>query len=98
LSQFSTKRKGNEGDDGAGDWINTSPVDELEEDELDDEDLEALAEIDKDRQASDEAEIQNLAREVDEDMRFFVATGERKLGEAALLKVWSTCALRCYTD
>jgi hypothetical protein len=87
LSQFSTKRKSNDGDDSAGDWINTLPANEMDEDEIDDEDLEAAKEMDKDRQASDEAEIQDLAQEVDEDMQFFVATGERKLGEAALLKV-----------
>jgi hypothetical protein len=58
-----------------------------DEDELDEEDLEAEKETDKDRQASDDAEIQDLAREVDEDLRFFVATAERELGEAALLKV-----------
>lgn len=72
---------------GAGDWIDTSPVDETD-DEMDDEELEAANETDKDRQASDDAEIQDLAREVDEDARFFVSTAERKLGEAALLKVW----------
>ena len=54
---------------------------------MDDEDLEATKKTDKDRQASDEAEIQDLAQEVDEDMQFFVATGEHKLEEAALLKV-----------
>jgi len=51
----------NEGDDmGAGDWIDTSPVDEM-----DDKEIEAANETDKDRQASDNAEIQDLAREVD---------------------------------
>jgi hypothetical protein len=59
----------------------------MDDDEMDDEDLEAANEIDKDRQASDEAEIQDLARDVDEDMQFFVATAERKLGQAALVKV-----------
>ena len=87
MSQFSAKRKRNDGDDGTGDWIETSPADEIDEDEMDNEDLEATKEMDKDCLASDEAEIQDIAQEVDEDMRFFVATGERKLGEAALLKV-----------
>jgi hypothetical protein len=54
---------------------------------MDDEDLEAAKEMDKDREASDEAEIQELAQEVDEGMEFFVSARERKLGEAALLKV-----------
>ena len=87
--QFSTKRKRNDSDDSAGNWVDTAPVDEMEENEMDDEDLEAIKETDKDREASDEAEIQDLSQEVDEDMQFFVATAERKLGEAALLKVRS---------
>ena len=86
MSQFSAKRKSNDGDDSTGDWIGL-PADEIDEDEMDDEDLEAIKEMDKDRQASDEAEIRELAQDVDEDMQFFFATGERKLGEAALLKV-----------
>ena len=69
MSQFSTKRKSKNGDESAGDWIDTSAADETDEDdELDDEDIEAAMEMDKDRQASDEAEIQDLAREVDDDM------------------------------
>jgi hypothetical protein len=87
LSQFSTKQKSNDNDDSAGDWINTSPANEMDEDEMDDEDLKAAKEMDKDHQASNEAEIQDLAQEVDKDMQCFVATGERKLGKAALLKV-----------
>jgi hypothetical protein len=87
LSQFSTKRTRNEGDD-TGDWID-SPANEPDDDDMDDEDLEAVKEMDKDRQASDEVEIQDLAQEVDEDMQFFVATGECRLGETALLKVRS---------
>jgi hypothetical protein len=59
----------------------------MEENEMDNEDLEALEEMDKDCEASNDAEIQHLAQEVDEDMQFFVGTGEWKLGEAALLKV-----------
>ena len=71
----------------------------MEEDEMDDEDLEAMKEMDKDREASDKAEIQDLSWEVDEDMWFFIAMGERKLREVALLKVWSIQASwRCDTD
>ena len=44
--------------------------------------------MDKDRKASDKAEIQELAQEVDEGMEFFVAAREHKAREAALLKVW----------
>jgi hypothetical protein len=87
LSQFFTKRKSNDGDDSAGNWIDTSPANEIDEDKMDDKDLEAAKEMDKDCQASNQAEIQDPAQEVDEDMQSFVATGERKLGEAALLKV-----------
>ena len=54
---------------------------------MDDEDIEAAKEMDKDRQASDEAEIQELVQEVDEGMEFFVAARKHKAGEAALLKV-----------
>lgn len=43
----------------------------MDEDEMDDKDLEAAKEMDKDHQASDEAEIQDLAQEVDKDMQFF---------------------------
>jgi hypothetical protein len=60
----------------------------MEEDELDDEDLEAMKEMDKDHEASDEAEIQDLSQEIDKDMRFFVATGEQKLGEAVRFVIW----------
>jgi hypothetical protein len=88
LSQFTTKRKASnedEDDTGAGDWIDTLPVDEM-----DDEELEAANEVDKDRQASDNAEIQDISRDVDFDSRFFVSMAERKLGEGALLKVCKT--------
>jgi hypothetical protein len=40
----------------------------MEEDKLDDEDLEAMKEMDKDCEVSDEAEIQDLSWEIDEDM------------------------------
>ena len=54
---------------------------------MDDEDLKAAKEMDKNRQASNKAEIQELAQEVDEGMEFFVAARERKVGEVVLLKV-----------
>jgi hypothetical protein len=58
-----------------------------------------MKEMDKDCEVSDEAEIQDLSWEIDEDMWFFVATEERKLGEAVLLKIQSTRASwRCVTD
>lgn len=92
MSQFSTKRNkaANEGDDDVGgDLIDTSPVDEMDN-EIDDEDVEAANEIDKDREACDDAEIQDISRDVDFDRRFLVSTAERKLGEGALLKVCKT--------
>ena len=49
MSQFLMKQNkaSNEGDDmGAGNWIDTSPVDEM-----DDKEIEAANEMDKDRQA-----------------------------------------------
>jgi hypothetical protein len=40
---------------------------DLGDDELDDEELEVQAEHNKDRKASDDAEIQDLAEEVERD-------------------------------
>ena len=54
---------------------------------MDDEDLEAAKEMDKDRQASNKAEIQELAQEVNEGMEFFAAARDHKVEEAALPKV-----------
>jgi hypothetical protein len=50
--------------------------------------LEADEEVDKDRQASDEQEIQELADEVDADDRFFVGANDLELGRSAMNKVW----------
>jgi len=62
-------------------------MDEDEADQLNDDELEAEEEIDKDRQASDEQEIQDLADEVDADIRFFVGMSDLELGRSAMTKV-----------
>jgi hypothetical protein len=49
--------------------------------------LEADEEIDMDRQASDEQEIQELANEVDADVRFFIGSSDLELGRSAMSKV-----------
>ena len=73
--------------DDALDSILEVDPDDLDSDEPDDEDLEAQAECDKDREASDQAEIQDLAKEVERDARFFVGAADTALGRSALLKV-----------
>lgn len=67
--------------------MDADDVDELEEEETDEAELEADEEIDKDRQASDEREIQELADEVDADIRFFVGASDLELGRSAMTKV-----------
>jgi len=62
-------------------------ADEIEDEEMDEPELEADEEIDKDRQASDEREIQELADEVDADVRFFVGESDLQLGRSAMIKV-----------
>jgi hypothetical protein len=69
-------------------------AEDLGDDELDDEELEAQAELDKDREASDDAEIQDLAEEVERDAQFFVGAADSALGRSALLKV---CFMKCLT-
>jgi hypothetical protein len=49
--------------------------------------LEADEEIDIDWQASDEQEIQELADEVDADVRFFIGSSDLELGRSAMSKV-----------
>jgi hypothetical protein len=71
--------KTNDGDDSAGDWIHTLPSDGMDEDEMDEEDLAATIEMDKNCQASDKEEIQDLAKDIDEDMQFFIAQGNANL-------------------
>ena len=66
----------------------------MDDDEPDDEELEAQAELDKDREASNSAEIQDLAEEVERDARFFVGAAESALGRSSLLKV---CFVKCLT-
>jgi hypothetical protein len=61
------------------------------DDDPDDEELEAQAEVDKDREASDAAEIEDLVREVEEDVQFFVGAADGALGCSALLKDHKAC-------
>jgi hypothetical protein len=49
--------------------------------------LEADKEVDKDWRASDEREIEELANEVDADLRFFVEASDLELGRSAMTKV-----------
>jgi hypothetical protein len=74
-------------DDSAFDSILEADEDEEDEGELDEKELEAQAEVDKDREASDDAEIQDLAKEVERDIRFIVGAADAALGRSALLKV-----------
>ena len=62
-------------------------VEEQEDDEP--EDLEGDEEIDEDWRASDEKEIEELGKEVDENIPFFVGTGDLELGWSAMTKVHS---------
>jgi hypothetical protein len=77
--QFSAKKKSTDNDAIFSD-VDANDVDELEEEKMDEAELEADEEIDKDRQASDEREIQELADEVDTDIRFFVGASDLELG------------------
>ena len=67
--------------------MDADDVDELEDEETDEADEEADEEIDKDQQASDKWEIQELADEVDADIRFFVGASDLELGQSAMTKV-----------
>jgi len=67
--------------------VDADDVDELEDEETDEAELEADEEIDKDRQASDEREIQELADEVDADICFFIGASDLELGWSAMTKV-----------
>ena len=73
--------------DSTFDPILEADSDDLDEDELDKEDLEALAEVHKDCEASDDAEIQDLAKEIERDVHFIVGAADAALGRSALLKV-----------
>ena len=70
--------------DSTFDPILKANSDDLDEDE---EDLEALAEVDKDHEASDDTEIQDLAKEIERDVHFIVGAADATLGHSALLKV-----------
>ena len=61
--------------------------DDEDEDKLDEEELEVQAEVDQDHEASDDAEIQDLAKEVKRDIHFIVGAADAALGCSALLKV-----------
>ena len=61
-------------------------VKELENEEPVKEELEA---DDKDQQASDEKEIEELANKVDADIHFSVGVSDLKLGQSAMTKVCS---------
>jgi len=67
--------------------VDADDVDELEDEDPDETELEADEEIDKDQQASDEWEIQELADEVDADIRLFVGASDLELGRSAMTKV-----------
>ena len=60
---------------------------EPEDEDLVEEELEADEEVDADRLASDEREIEELANEVDADLRFFVGVSDLELGRSAMTKV-----------
>ena len=60
---------------------------EPEDEDLVEEELEADEEVDEDRLASDEREIEELANEVDADLRFFVGANDLELGRSAMTKV-----------
>lgn len=72
----------------SGNSVNSDSDDEeLEEEESADADLEMDEKVDVDRQTSDDQEIQELANEVDSDVRFFVGTSDLALGRSAMTKV-----------
>ena len=60
---------------------------EPEDEDLVEEELEADEEVDADHLASDEWEIEELANEVDADLRFFVGASDLELGRSAMTKV-----------
>ena len=104
LSQFTVKRRKaasqdpDEGmvTDSAFDSILDTDEDDEDENELDEEELEAQAKVDQDHEASDDAEIQDLAKEVERDIHFIVGAANAALGRSALLKVWLCFKRLCY--
>ena len=82
LSQFSKSKK-SVSDDADGD---AGAFAELKEDEeVDEEEIEAANEVDADREACDRADIEEVAREVDEELGLSLA--DINLGCFALMKV-----------
>ena len=82
LSQFSKSKK-SVSDDADGD---AGAFAELEEDEeVDEEEIEATNEVDADREACDRADIEEVAREVDEELG--LSLHDINLGCFALTKV-----------
>ena len=82
LSQFSKSKK-SVSDDADGD---AGAFAELEEDEeVDEEEIEAANEVDADREACDRADIEEVAREVDEELG--LSLHDINLGCFALTKV-----------
>jgi hypothetical protein len=67
--------------------LDDEDAEESEDEELVEEELEADEEVDEDRRASDEREIEELANEVDPDLRFFVGASDLELGRSAMTKV-----------
>ena len=62
-------------------------ADKPKDEDMDKVELEADEEIDKDWEASDEQEIQELTDEVDANIQFFVGGSDLALGWSAMLKV-----------
>ena len=69
--------------------LDSEDVEELEDEEPEEGELKDDEEIDEDRQASDENEIEEVAKEVDTDIRFFVGASDLELGRSAMTKVCS---------
>ena len=104
LSQFTVKwRKAASQDpdermvtDSTFNSILDTDEDDEDEDKLDEEELEAQAKVDQDCEASDDAEIQDLVKEVERDICFIVGAADAALGCSALLKVWLCFKRLCY--
>ena len=69
--------------------LDSKDVKEPEDEEPVEEELEADEEIDEDQRASDEKEIEELGKEVDADIHFFVGASDLELGWSAMTKVRS---------
>ena len=69
--------------------LDSEDVEEPEDEEPVKEELEADEEIDEDQRASDEKEIEELGKEVDADIRFFVGASDLELRRSAMTKVHS---------